>query len=230
MFKNNKIDKDASEKDRFFFHDLINHTHGLLLYLTQKELSKESMDQSEIRELSNEIKMMQSLIKNHFELNHKNLNNQDELIDQDQLVKMITFFAKVYLLGREVDLNITTTDKILFFKKAETIRVLLNVIKNISESKSKIIQMKINFCKNGLDFKTKNILGINECVDISDYMEQVILNESIQKNEGLGINSIDSLISQLEGEFNFTVTDGFWINEIFIPEIISDEFKNKKAA
>jgi hypothetical protein len=61
-------------KEKLFFHDIINQTHGLLLFFGQKELSQESIEGHELKMLASEIKTLQSLIRDHYNFRHKNLS------------------------------------------------------------------------------------------------------------------------------------------------------------
>ncbi len=54
------------QKNRMFFHDIINHTHGILLFLEQKKDYSKQIDEKEISLLLHEVKLMQTLISEHF--------------------------------------------------------------------------------------------------------------------------------------------------------------------
>ena len=75
-----KIDSAISEslvfpdlKDRLFFHDVVNQTHGLLLFLMHKEVNKEGLEFEEVQMIEKEIRTLQSLLQDHYNFKHKNL-------------------------------------------------------------------------------------------------------------------------------------------------------------
>ena len=63
------------DKERMFFHDLINQTHALTLFYNVKLSLGKGLTHEELNSLSSENKIIQSMVKDHFNLGHKNLRN-----------------------------------------------------------------------------------------------------------------------------------------------------------
>jgi hypothetical protein len=89
-------------KERLFFHDLINHTHGLVLFLHQKELSNESINSQEVMKISNEIKTLQSLVRDHFAYKHKNLIQTFDWVPFSYAKLAFNNLSQTYLNNKKV--------------------------------------------------------------------------------------------------------------------------------
>lgn len=191
---------NKNQKDRLFFHDLINQTHGMMLFLSQKN----SLSCNEIDSLKNEIKLLQELVQNHYTLVHKNLEETDAGESQYQKVKsslekLITLYhpnsdgnIKITISGEEKGL----VDFIPLY------RMLNNIVKNMAEAKISQAEYRLSFGPYGLTITTQN-------------KWQDKKNSSNQ--EGLGLMSISTLASDAGGTFQHGVHNGNWVNHIFLP-------------
>ena len=64
--------EDQDEINKLFFHDLVNKTHGMKLFLKNRIEQKKGMSEGDLKELVNEVESLQLLIKDHFKEHHKN--------------------------------------------------------------------------------------------------------------------------------------------------------------
>ena len=77
-----ELTPDYHEKrEHLFFHDLINLTHGLILFLNQRQSANKNISVDEIQMLEKEIRTLQNLMKDHFKFQHKNLSHLEESDD-----------------------------------------------------------------------------------------------------------------------------------------------------
>lgn len=222
-------------QDRLFFHDLINQTHGLLLFLDQKEFEKKEIGFDDLNLIKSEIKTLQGLVRDHFKMKHKNLSNTQSYTDINGLKRVIDFLINTYLAHENVKLSfnvLSGLDNEFSISYPYFYRICNNLIKNISEAtgKNKDSEIVIFFevTKLGLFIETQNSLPHLLKNDIPEYLEKVILNEKSMASEGLGIESIDRLTKNCRGTFSFEIENNHWVNKIFLP----NDFKIpiKKAA
>jgi hypothetical protein len=235
LISNDQIE-DINLKDKLFFHDVINHTHGLILFLSQKEIQKEVIDQVEIKLIKDEIKILQGLIKDHYSFNHKNLLLTEDWVVFGDLESAFINMTQTYLNDKKIKINILY-DKSFDHKKNETLfyfptfyRIMNNLVKNIAESKSKNVEFNFTISDNTLEIKTSNeIHSVNER-DIPDHLAMLILKDeesSHISHVGLGLESIHHLTLECGGSFNFEIKDNVWTNSIILP---SSKNKNAKIA
>jgi hypothetical protein len=188
------------EKSRLFFHDLINQTHGILLFLGQKH----SLDQSEIESLRAEVKLLQSLVQDHFCFEHKNLdsskNSQTPFLKiKSSLDKLLALYYPdgspeiEIMIGGEVCGNV---DFVPLY------RILNNVVKNMAEAKVSKAHFNIDFTKTGITISTQNPI-----------VDKITRTDS----KGLGLLSIASIASEMGGFFQYEIHEAIWINNVFLP-------------
>lgn len=201
-----KKKKDINQ-DRLFFHDLINQTHGIVLFLSNKN----SLDASEIDSLKSEVKLLQALIQNHFSLNHKNLEpfveneNQTQKI-QSSLEKLIALYYP------NADEQITMElkgEEGGFLDFISLYRILNNIVKNMAEAKVTQGQFLLEFTASGLSITTQNKMPDENATDAY---------------EGLGLQSIASLAQEAGGQYHYEIHNETWINQAFLP------YKNSSSA
>jgi hypothetical protein len=193
-----KVNKN--KKDQMFFHDLINQTHGLLLFLE----SKHSLDTSEINLIKNEIKLLQGLAQDHYQLNHKNLETSKDNENQEQkIVKALTTLVSTYFPGQENSFQISTHghfDGVVDF--IALYRILNNIVKNMAEAHIQEAKFVLDFSEKGVSFSTEN--------PIKD------LN-SPSREDGIGLFSIASIAKNSGGIFHYEIHSSSWKNHVFLP-------------
>lgn len=205
-------------KERLFFHDVVNQTHGLLLFLNQKEISGENINREEIHLMQKEVKTLQSLIRDHFNYKHKNLIQTYDWVPFSQVKLAFENLSQTYLEGTKVSATFTivgkeTEEDLIYYPCIY--RILNNLIKNISEAQSTNVKFKFVMDEVGLTVVTSNELK-KSTNDSSESLARVILNEK-QSAKGLGLDSIHHLAEEHGGIFDFEIENNTWINKLYLP-------------
>jgi hypothetical protein len=208
------MNKKKPDKNETFLHDLINHTHSLLLFLGQKKRTG-SLAANEIDQLISEIKLMQNFIKDEWNYQHRDVSSTDVDADLVEIFKISQSLLTVYFSQDlvavttnldQVVLNQTKDFKInsvLFF------RILSNVVKNISEAGPTKVEISFFIDETGiLKIETKN-----------DFKPKV---KAIDRNcQPIGMFSIKSLVESVGGSFEVNFNETWWTNSISIPLLTS---------
>lgn len=242
--KNQDKKEDLEFRDQCFFHDIINQTHGMLLFLTHKEVKKEGLSASELNLISKEIKTMQSLIKDHYQFSHKNLIETYSWVGIDVLESSLKSLFHNYLGSADVELVKSfkadfSEDSFVHFPTFY--RVVNNVIKNISEAHVESVFIKLELTKEGLTFETVNSITKNLHLNEARKLEEIILSDyhtpmndsKAQKTlKNIGLDSIATLCHEALGEFEFHIEDRKWINRVKLPtkKRFTQLSQSKKAA
>ncbi len=238
-----KINSKMNESiDRLFFHDLINQTHGVTLFLNYKVGISGNMNTEEIKDVLQEIKVLQSLIKDHFHFNHKNLHNMTELVSfhriKHELVVVINNFLPEHRSNAHISFKNSLNDERVpcLVNVPVLFRVITNLVKNISEENSKYVEIEFSYDVFGLNFQIKNkILNLNDDYrNVLFNLQKMILVEdntleqvSTQESEsGLGLKSIFYLCEKAGGKCNFRLEGDYWITEVFLPDPMAKFQKN----
>jgi hypothetical protein len=218
-----KTDKVTSEfeREKYFFHDLINHTHALSLWVANKLSQQGKIDATELAPLYHEIKNMQALIQDHYQLHHKNLNPKKNISVtqlQNELQAMIKNFLGESAASVELKLIETAVAQDYEVYFPIWMRLLTNLVKNLSEHKAREIILEFSLADNGLCFKTLNRVE-KLSSDDNDFEEKIQsrMREAKDGEGGLGIESIQYLTEISGGSFKFDFENGRWSLEIFIP-------------
>lgn len=205
-------------KEQLFFHDVINQTHGLLLFLNSKTLSGKSIDSSEVVMMEKEIKTLQSLIRDHYNFKHKNLVQTYDWVPFSYAKLAFTNLCQTYLQNIEVKtvFEITSGDDDLIHYPS-FYRIMNNLIKNISESHCSHVDFHFMCSYTGLKIETKNLMNVRKGDHSSEYLAQVILDEKVTPIKSLGLDSIHHMADDNGGSFSFEIRDNHWVNKIFLP-------------
>jgi len=216
--KENNLEDPKDLKEQLFFHDLINQTHGLLLFLNSKMMSGKDIDQSEVMMMEKEIKTLQSLIRDHYNFKHKNLVQTYDWVPFSYAKLAFGHLCQTYLLNVEVKtvFEITASDDDLIHYPS-FYRIMNNLIKNISESHCTHVDFLFMCSYAGLKIETKNVMNVRKGDHSSEYLAQVILNEKVTPIKSLGLDSIHHMAEDNGGHFSFEIKDNHWINKIFLP-------------
>lgn len=240
---------DKESKDKYFYHDLINMTHGLNMYLGHKVSGGNSLDYHEVKTLRNEIKMIQSLIKDHYKYGHKNLFGTYEFVTfefaKDSILKMV----KSYLPDSLVDSHFVYKGMISEHADFEDsqkclvhfpsfYRIMNNLVKNMAEDQTKEAEFVFDYDESGLSITAKSKvfrLGENNenlAKDLSAIIMGADKYSADDKANGLGLKSIANLCEEQGGEFSFSISEGYWVNSIKLPaytQSIDKSFQRKAA-
>lgn len=235
----NSIDDDQKH-ERLFFHDVINQTHGLLLFFTQRINQKKPIEVSEIKMLESEVRTLQSLISDHFNFKHKNLTNTYEWVPFSLAEISLKSLIHTYLPATTVQTFIhlngdLSYDKSLVERESALVyfpvfyRIMNNLIKNMAEAKSIEVHFSFDYKDGRFSIETKNKFnGKEDLSHLSNKLSQIILDEKPMRN-GLGLESIHHLALEAHGSFEFEIANDIWINRITLvstPQTIDQ----KKAA
>ena len=183
-------------KDHLFFHDLINHIHGMLLFVNCRMENNKGLVFSDCEKLIKELEMSESLIQNHF--NHKKPPiHADISLIKKKLKSVITSFLpeKSCKINFKEDAH-GVIHYITFY------RIISNIVKNMAESQAENFEFDFITRQDGLHFITKNKINLKKNKD---------------NKESLGLVSIKSLCREEGGEFKFFTKKDMWINEVFLP-------------
>lgn len=227
--KSSKIDLNSNKNDRMFFHDFINHTHSLLLYLRAKK-DNESLSGDEVQNLIHEIKLMQETLYQHFGFTHKNIVSNGQFVSFHMAMARVyqlidAFFinnenVEIKFLGAIKDNNSLeklrecTVDFIAFH------RVITNLLKNAHEAGSDEIECIFDYQDNGLYFTVSNNLKRfdQEKMNLDRDLGIHILKSHRKSSDHLGLESISRLCEDAGGTFEFNLGSGRWVSICFLPK------------
>lgn len=193
-----------SKQDRLFFHDIINHTHGLVLFLSQKK----ELNEEEINLIKHEIKNLQHLIQNHFQYEHKNKLDNDKVTVNDFRMTLAVL-VESFLPAKHFEVKIHFTPQFESYlnqdhelSSSSIQRILGNVIKNIAENCTRKVGLYFDCDQDKLIIQSENL--------ISDKIAQVSFHSQ-------GITSIEHLCNEMGGSYFYIQENGIWKNTITIP-------------
>ena len=231
-------------KERYFFHDLINSTHGLILFLGQRINNGRAMTSEETFSLLNEIKTLQSLIKDHYGYGHKDLPQSYEWVSFEFAKNSLYNLIKQYLPEHETEISflfkgLVQEDKPFEQRNACQVhypslyRIVNNLVKNMREADAKVAEFIFDYQKDGLHLIVKNqifkLSGQGE--HLAKDLSNIILDyEESSSSSGMGLESVGSLCEMLGGSFHFQIRDGFWESHIYLPAPHFDDLEQKDAA
>lgn len=215
-----------TKDDQFFFHDLINHTHTILLFL--KSHGKKGIDERELNDVVLEMRLLQSVIQDHFHLNHKNLFNTLNLASFNEAIAILKNVVETYLPDQNVHYLFTNGTEIeshraqLIVDVPVFYRIMNNVVKNIAEAQSTEVEFIFESENRGLKIVIKNnIKKLNHySFDLAKILSESIAKErtALAIERGLGLESVCELIRRKGGDFHFEVQGHFWVTTIIIPQ------------
>lgn len=218
----------SSRFDRMFFHDVINHTHALLLFLRSKK-NDQNLVSEDIQNVINEVKLLQDNLQQHFGFKHKDLSKHKmqvpfqlamgrvyNLIDayfpaHDQ----VTISLKGHLAPTQSYENIRrcTVDLIYFH------RIMTNILKNAYEAGSDKVECLFDYRDDGLHVRIVNNMNKlkREKMNLEKDLGQVILAFDQKSSDHIGLESINQICQEIGGSFEFSIQDAHWISEFHLP-------------
>lgn len=213
------LENQSELKEKLFFHDLINQTHGLLLFLNHKHLTGEGVHADEVQLIEKEIKTLQSLIRDHYNFKHKNLVQTYDWVPFSYAKLAFTNLSNNFLSEMSVSATFTIQgerieEDLIYYPCFY--RIVNNLVKNISESRCDKVEFHFLLNEKGLFIETKN--SLKKCSnDTSEALAQVILEEKTSTIKSLGLDSIHHLAEENHGSFSFEIENNHWINKVFLP-------------
>lgn len=193
--------------DRLFFHDVINLTHGILLFLTNKKISQKGLEIDELQSLEKEVRTLQAMLKDHFQLNHKNLNDDSEWMYLKEIRPAIDGLLETYLGHKNIpyELNVVHESETHLIYLPAFYRIMNNLIKNMAEASTTHAKVDLIFEKGSLLIETKN------------KVESAKVDRNARSLEGLGLESIRLLSLEHGGAFSHEMVGNLWCNHIVLP-------------
>lgn len=209
-------DQTTDEDVRLFFHDILNHTHGINLFLSQKIHQTQGLTPEETLLIHSEMQKLQQFIKS------RNSSNE-ELTGLSECLLQIKNLVKNFLPENKFQVRINFSNCEFLTEKwsisTDSSRILTNIIKNIADHGSGKVDLRFE-CIDG-----KFICQTTNEIHISEFGERV-------SGQGLGLESVHKLSRALGGSFASFSSEGLWKNKIILP-LSSSQAKNfhtKKSA
>lgn len=213
---------DPLKEQKYFYHDLINKTHGMSLFVSEK-IRAQKAELNDLMLLQKEIQSLQVIIRDHAEIKHRNLAPVREWISYLEFRPRIGQLMRTYFAHRSVSMSENypkiETDLQHFYLHAPSFeRALGNLFKNAFEASAEFVEVVINISDKELVFIMKNDLKDKKVgsFQLADRLSQDILRGE-NDEAPLGLESIHFLVSRMNGEFQFGHEQGFWISKIVIP-------------
>ena len=223
--------KRETSRDRLFFHDVINQTHSLNLFLGHRLNVKKGLSVEECSLVANEIKLLQAIIREHFGFRHRNLSEMHDHVSFEFAKEGIHGLIESYLpeatcrlvfvgeIADEVPLRIRERCTVNY---PILIRILTNLVKNISEAQAQEVEVIFDYQQFGLNIVIRNkIFKLNDDPNVANRLKELILvNESDERfkgDGGIGLEAVASICAQQGGSFYFSLEEDYWVNRVFLP-------------
>ncbi len=227
--KKNVYVGQQNPKDSLFFHDMINSTHGLILFLSSKlkNYEQSTLSRKDLQGVLDEVKTMQSLLKDHFSYNHKNLENDHHLMNIKSAIEKSVTMIEHYLPKEHYQTELMikgledARNKFIYYPSFY--RILNNIVKNISDKQSEHIEFIFNIGFENIEITVRNsIYHLNKNhTQLSENLSRIIRNEEQitfdNESKGLGLQSIMNLCHEQGGHFRFFIEEGNWVSKVYLP-------------
>ncbi len=240
-----------SEKDRLFFHDIINQTHGISLFLNHTISLDKGFSKEEGERIFSEIKTLQALFKDHFGYPHKNLSSAYKIIPFSELKPRLSNLIGNYITRDNIKWSINYDESLSDHEISKGkmvhlpsfIRIMTNIVKNIVENHSYRIEFFFSYNSDkSLKISVKNYIFYlhEDKKNLMDNLQKIILSDDhksfdSQERTGKtgissqGLASIGRLCEEQGGSFRFFLDEGedtAWVTEVILPN--PSEHKDKK--
>lgn len=226
----------TDERDRFFYHDMINQTHGLLLFLKQEYAKGRGVTPDDQLRIIQEVETMQNLLSDHFKLDHKNIKSENEFKSFEQVKSSLFALMNHYLLSQQVSTHLVFKGLIdeerPISQRLECLvhfpifyRIMNNLIKNSYEHKVSEVEIIFDYQETGLFLTMKNPLQkqVDDMAPLEKALGHLILHDTesssvtSHQKQGLGLESVAALAESVGGSFQCCIEEGHWINQVFLP-------------
>ena len=196
--------EDQDEVNKLFFHDLVNKTHGMKLFLKNRIEQKKGMSEGDLKELVNEVESLQLLIKDHFKEHHKNLESLEDYVSSEKALEGVKRLVNYFLPEKERSVVFENhfVENEGFVHYPSFYRIFGNLIKNIADHNGDHIKVSFENKGRGLFVIVQNQFDSSAQQDIS---------------RSFGIRSIEKNCLEQGGTFTFKVEGKVWESEIWIP-------------
>ena len=213
---------DDSE-DRLFLHDLSGEIHGLGLYIDANlELDHGSL-KSMVKSLS---QMVRSYSEDAHGFSHRNFKREGDVLSYAECFKELQMLVKTYLSGAQDQVYFSHAGLLehrsawshFYLSRSHYRRLMLNIVKNISEAGSTQIEFRFCGTHQGLSFEIRNNLaGLSDISsDLESFLGPAIADAheragSLGGERGLGLVSMAKICEQDGGSFHFSFESECWI-------------------
>jgi len=208
---------DHNDTSKLFFHDVINKTHGMKLYLRNQKDQKKVIDLKGIDDLLSEVESLQILLRDHFRENHKDLQFLDDFVEVRKVIegaeRLLVYFIPGCQNGESLEGVMSFSDQFLNNEKEKKLihyasfyRIFGNLMKNISDHGGKDVSVHFDVKEGHFHIIVEN--SFNEKQDDS---KQIPIEKSF------GLRSIERNCLEQNGNFKFFKKDRLWKSEIWLP-------------
>lgn len=195
-------DKTKKLKEKYLFHDLLNHTHGLSLFLENR--LKKGLSPLETANVTRELESLQNLLQGQL---GKNSKDEKINIKISELINQVKSLCEQFLNGIKFEIKTNGDLEEGHISFNEFFRAMGNILKNVADSES-------NFCE---------ILIENQHKGISIIIRNAFSQKSKNRGMGIGLKSTQELLEKVGGIFCFYVKDNIWVSRIYIPFLEEDK-------
>jgi hypothetical protein len=231
-----------SKKDQYFFHDCINHLVGIKLFLsTRSEVKKPDMNL-----LLREVDLFESLLYDHFKLSHRNLHGRHQHISCQDVPELYEMLMESFLAPRGIQYELAVSPDFNWdhhqLPLAPLQRIGSNLIKNAVDHGGEKVLVYLSKSKEEHDvLLIKVVTQLHSPLSSSKKLEEDLSRRILEINperseakkkdsiQGLGLDSVTTLLESLGGEMSLEITSHEWINHLKIP-VNSDANILKRAA
>jgi hypothetical protein len=188
-------------QEKYLFHDLLNHTHGLSLFFESHQ--KKGLTPSETNIVTKELESFQNILRSHFGKNPTKIR-------LDEVLRHVESLCDQFLSGIKFEIKTNGNfreDQISF---NEFFRAMGNILKNVSDSKSSFCEILLENQDSGISIIVKNNFSPNLG----------------KHGSGIGLKSTGELLEKAGGIFCFFGQGNLWVSRIYLPFLN----QRKKAA
>lgn len=231
--------EEQSEGEKYFFHDLINQTHGLRLFLESYQIKGEDVEFEKISLLLSEIKILQDHLSSHFGKGHRNLEEKNLAVNLNFAHMLVENLVQTYLPDNRVKVDYHFQEGLqeqVFWLNGQIQmhrfhRIVTNLLKNVAEYRSKYLEIVVSRENQNIVYCFKNPLSVHEVHqnNLDKFLAKSILEDHHRRDSGLGLSSAIELSHQMGGDFSFSIEEGYWVATLKVP-VKEKIFLSKKVA
>jgi len=212
-------------KRKMFFHDMVNQTHAMHLWIQNKLAAQESLTAEEMKVLLKEIKMIQTLTKEFFQLEHRNLQACEDWVSFQTLQKIFQDTMKMYFSDKKYTFRFVVKDsqnRQVNFKIQFSLfqRICTNILKNIYDIGALEGEFVLENKESGASLQiTNKVPPAAEESNERPAGRAAGLNGPplLDVSGGIGLRSIAHLCQTVGGHFHFKQEGDYWTGEVFLP-------------
>ncbi|AYF44651.1 MULTISPECIES: hypothetical protein [unclassified Halobacteriovorax] len=191
-----------------FLHDLLNHTHGLKLFLEARENDVEGMGKESLALIYQEIQALENQIASQFD----KLTAKAKTLTVEQLTTYISEQFKLYNLEFSIKLDKDLSDSTLDLDIALFERMIKNIVKNIFLwSNKKDLKVFITSIDESIELIFENTIS-------QDFSEQ-------DPSNSVGLHSLASLAKKQDISFKSWAKNHKWYTSIRIKKLGYSQYK-----